>query len=214
MAQDFVTQRQRLVEHLVHAGVRDAGVLAVIANTPRERFVDEMLLEHAYADLALPTCLGQTISQPLMVALMTQALRLSGRERVLEIGTGSGYQTAILARLAASVYSVERHLPLAFWAAWRLTSMHIQNVSIFVGDGSLGRAEDAPYDRILVAAAAPEVPPCLVAQLTLWGLLVIPVGSQKCQELQVIQRVPWGTRIRSLGDCVFVPLVGAAGWKP
>ena len=213
MTRDFSLQKRKLIESLYKSGVRDEKVLAAIAAVPREYFVDETLLNHAYADLALPTSMGQTISQPLMVAVMTQALRLSGQERVLEIGTGSGYQTAILSRLSAYVYSVERYRQLAYWAAWRLTQMNVHNVSIFVGDGSLGWPEDAPYDRILVTAAAPDVPPQLLAQLALWGFLVIPIGSQERQELQVIQRVPWGTRMRSLGGCVFVPLVGAEGWS-
>jgi protein-L-isoaspartate(D-aspartate) O-methyltransferase len=213
MTKDFSLQKQKLIESLYKSGVHDERVLVAMASIPRESFIDETLLDCAYADLALPTCLGQTISQPLIVAVMTQALRLSGRERVLEIGTGSGYQTAILSRLSAYVYSVERYEQLAYWAAWRLTRLDIQNVSLFLGDGSLGWPDDAPYDRILVAAAAPDVPSQLLIQLALWGFLVIPIGSQERQELQLIQRVPWGTRMRSLGGCVFVPLIGAGGWE-
>ena len=167
----------------------------------------------AYSDCALPIAMGQTISQPMMVALMTQALQLSGKERVLEIGTGSGYQTAILARLAAHVYSVERFQQLAYHAARRLMQLAITNISLYVGDGSLGWPDAAPYDRILVAAAAPEVPQQLVDQLVTWGILVIPVGSQQRQELLVVHRAPWGPEIRSLGGCVFVPLVGEKGWS-
>jgi protein-L-isoaspartate(D-aspartate) O-methyltransferase len=157
--------------------------------------------------------MGQTISQPLMVAMMTQALQLSGKERVLEIGTGSGYQTAVLAHLATQVYSIERHQKLAYQAAQHLTQLGLQNVSIYVGDGSLGWPNAAPYDRILVTAAAPEVPSLLVEQLVSGGLLVIPVGSHERQDLLVVQRTPWGSEIRSLGGCVFVPLVGEKGWS-
>ncbi len=190
MANDIETQRQQLIFELRNAGFRDERILSVIATTP-----------------------GQTISQPLMVALMTQALQLSGKERVLEIGTGSGYQTAILARLAAHVYSIERFQQLAYQAARRLMQLAISNASLYVGDGSLGWAAAAPYDRILVTAAAPEVPQQLVDQLVTWGILVIPVGGHQRQELLVVHRAPWGPEIRSLGGCVFVPLIGEKGWS-
>ncbi|HJT59987.1 MAG TPA: protein-L-isoaspartate(D-aspartate) O-methyltransferase, partial [Ktedonobacteraceae bacterium] len=167
----------------------------------------------AYADRALPIAMGQTISQPLMVALMTQALQLGGHERVLEIGTGSGYQTAILSQLAAQVYSIERYPQLAYLAAKRLSQRGVQNVSVYVGDGSLGWPHSAPYDRILVTAAAPELPLQLLTQLVRWGIMVIPIGSQERQELFVVHRAPWGPEMRSLGACVFVPLIGAEGWS-
>lgn len=214
MTQDFSLQRQQLVESLYQSGIRDEAVLTIMAGTPREQFIDQEQRDLAYADRALPILMSQTISQPLMVAIMTQALRLTGRERVLEIGTGSGYQTAILARLAAYVYSVERYQQLAYLAALHLTQANISNVSLYIGDGSLGWPDEAPYDRIIVTAAAPEVPSSLIAQLTLEGLLVIPVGSQSRQDLLVIQRISSGTRTYSLGSCVFVPLVGAQGWQP
>jgi protein-L-isoaspartate(D-aspartate) O-methyltransferase len=213
MAEDLGIQRQQMIEALRKSGVHDERLLSVIASTPRELFVDEAQARLAYEDRALPIAMGQTISQPLMVALMTQALQLRGHERVLEIGTGSGYQTAILAQLAAHIYSVERFPQLAYTAAKRLSQLGVQNVSIFVGDGSLGRPESAPYDRILVTAAAPEIPMHLLAQLVNWGILVIPVGSQERQELLVVHHAPWGPEIRSLGTCVFVPLVGAKGWN-
>jgi protein-L-isoaspartate(D-aspartate) O-methyltransferase len=212
MKQDFVLQRQQLVAALYRAGIRDTRVLAAMASVPREQFVDRKLLQEAYSDRALPINMGQTTSQPLIVAVMTQALRLSGRERVLEIGTGSGYQTAILSRLAEHIYSVERYDHLAYQAARHLLNLHVQNVSLFVGDGSLGWSDAAPYDRILVTAAAPIVPFHLVSQLTDDGLLVIPVGSLQRQELQVVHRTPEGTHTQSLGSCVFVPLVGEDGW--
>ena len=205
-------QRQQLIASLRKMGIRDERVLEAIAMVPREIFIDEAQRNMAYADRALPIDMGQTISQPLMVATMTQALQLSGKERVLEIGTGSGYQTAILSQLAAYVVSVERHEQLALQAVRCLAPLDIVNVAVYVGDGSLGWPEAAPYDRILVTAAAPEVPNHLVEQLVEWGMLVIPVGSHTRQELLVVHRAPWGKEIRSLGNCVFVPLVGEGGW--
>ncbi|GAC1364823.1 MAG: protein-L-isoaspartate(D-aspartate) O-methyltransferase [Ktedonobacteraceae bacterium] len=212
MPDDFAAQRQKLIETLRQSGIQDARVLAAIERVPREVFVDESLQNIAYANQALPLYLGQTISQPLIVALMTQALQLRGTERVLEIGTGSGYQTAILAHLVTYIYSVERHQQLSQQSAARLARLGLQNISYRIGDGSLGWPDAAPFDRILVTAAAPQVPPQLIAQLTIEGLLVIPVGSHKQQELQVIRRIPQGTHIQSLGSCVFVPLVGQEGW--
>lgn len=213
MAHDIEAQRQQLITSLRNVGLRDEHILAVIATTPRELFIDEAQRNMAYADCALPISMGQTISQPLMVALMTQALQLSGKECILEIGTGSGYQTAILARLSAHVYSIERHQQLAMQAARHLKQLALTNVSLYVGDGSLGWPDAAPYDRILVTAAAPEVPKQLVDQLVTWGMLVIPVGSPTRQDLLVVHRAPWGLEIRSLGGCVFVPLVGEKGWS-
>ncbi|HLZ81520.1 MAG TPA: protein-L-isoaspartate(D-aspartate) O-methyltransferase [Ktedonobacteraceae bacterium] len=213
MAHDIEMQRQKLLSELGNAGLHDERILSAMANTPRELFIDEAQRTMAYSDCALPIAMGQTISQPLMVALMTQSLQLSGNEKVLEIGTGSGYQTAILARLSAYVYSVERFEQLACMAARHLTQLAIANVSIYVGDGSLGWLDAAPYDRILVTAAAPTVPQQLIDQLVIWGILVIPVGSHQRQDLLVIHRAPWGPEIRSLGGCVFVPLVGEKGWS-
>ena len=212
MTQDIEAQRQQLIASLRKAGLQDEPILTAIATIPREFFVDEVQRDMAYADRALPIGMGQTISQPLMVALMTRALQLSGRERILEIGTGSGYQTAILSRLAAYVYSIERHQQLAYQAAQRLLQLELCNVSLYVSDGSLGWPDAAPYDRILVTAAAPEIPMQLLDQRVTWGMLVIPVGSQERQDLLVVHRAPWGPEIRSLGNCVFVPLVGEKGW--
>ena len=213
MTQDMEAQRQQLIVSLRKAGLQDEPILTAIATIPREFFVDEAHRDMAYADRALPIGMGQTISQPLMVALMTRALQLSGRERVLEIGTGSGYQTAILSRLAAHVYSIERHQQLAYQAAQRLLQLELCNVSLYVSDGSLGWPDAAPYERILVTAAAPEIPIQLLDQLVTWGMLVIPVGSQERQDLLVVHRAPWGPEVRSLGSCVFVPLVGEKGWN-
>jgi protein-L-isoaspartate(D-aspartate) O-methyltransferase len=213
MAHELAAQRIQLIHALRKCGIKDERLLTVIATTPREMFIDETRRNMAYTDCALPIGMGQTISQPFMVALMTQALQLSGKERVLEIGTGSGYQAAILARLAAYVYSIERHPQLAYKAAQRLEPLALQNISLYVGDGSLGWPEAAPYDRILVTAAAPQIPMQLLHQLVTWGSLVIPVGSQERQDLLIVYRAPWGAETRSLGSCVFVPLIGAEGWS-
>ena len=212
MEYDFERKRQELLESLRNAGIRDERVLAVIAATPREAFVDEAQYPLAYDDRALPIDKGQSISQPLMVATMTQALQLRGDERVLEIGTGSGYQTALLASLARHVYSVERIQQLACQAVKRVSKLGLENVTIYIGDGSLGWPQQAPYDRIIVTAAAPEVPARLFEQLVTWGMMIIPVGKPDHQELLVVYRAPWGPEVRSLGGCLFVPLLGEAGW--
>ncbi|GCE13226.1 protein-L-isoaspartate(D-aspartate) O-methyltransferase [Tengunoibacter tsumagoiensis] len=213
--QNFSQQRSSLLAWLQSQGIRDQRVLFALEQVPRELFVEQDLLSLAYADRALPISQGQTISQPLMVATMTQALNLSGRERVLEIGTGSGYQTALLAQLAGKVYSIERYPELARQAKERLSHLPCKSpVTLLVGDGTLGWPEAAPYDRILVTAAAPAIPSALLDQLAPGGLLVIPVGSEQArQDLQVVQRTAEGFSTRSLGYCVFVPLIGAQGWK-
>ncbi|WP_201362154.1 protein-L-isoaspartate(D-aspartate) O-methyltransferase [Dictyobacter formicarum] len=213
MTKDFSIQRQQLIDQLQQDGIQNERVLQAIATIPRELFVDSPFQRMAYANQALPLDLGQTISQPLMVALMTQALQLVGTENVLEIGTGSGYQTAILAQLCRYVYSVERYPQLSDRAASRLDQLGCANVSLLVGDGSIGWAEYAPYDRILVTAAAPHVPSQLIEQLTMGGLMVVPVGDHSQQDLQVIQRTQQGMQASSLGRCVFVPLVGEGGWR-
>jgi protein-L-isoaspartate(D-aspartate) O-methyltransferase len=213
MTDDLERQRQQLIESLRKQGIIDERVLNAIASIPRELFLHETQTRKAYEDRALSIGMGQTISQPLMVATMTQALRLRGDEKVLEIGTGSGYQTAILARLSGDVYSVERIQQLACLAAKRLEKLECSNVSIYVGDGTLGWPDQAPYDRILVTAAAPEVPERLYIQLVPWGKMVIPVGGQERQELLVVDRASWGPEKRSLGGCIFVPLVGEEGWS-
>lgn len=213
MEYDFEKKRQQLLESLCNAGIRDNRVLAMMEAIPREFFVDETQYTLAYDDRALPIDMGQSISQPLMVATMTQALQLRGEERVLEIGTGSGYQTAILARLAGHVYSVERIQQLACTAFKRVSKLGVRNVTIYIGDGSLGWPEQAPFDRIIVTAAAPEVPALLFDQLVSWGMMVIPVGKPDRQELLVVHRAPWGPEVRSLGGCLFVPLLGEAGWR-
>jgi protein-L-isoaspartate(D-aspartate) O-methyltransferase len=212
---DDALQRDKQImlrQHLKARGINDARVLDAMARIPREQFIDESLRVEAYADRALGIACGQTISQPYMVALMTQALALRGDERVLEIGTGSGYQAAILAELAREVVTIERHEALSHQAARRLAELGCNRVKLFVADGTLGWPAQAPYDRILVAAAAGTVPPPLIEQLIPGGILVIPLGSRDHQMLQAIHKIGDEPRIESLSACRFVPLVGEEGW--
>jgi len=207
-------QRRMLDEQLIGRGVHSPRVLDAMAWVERARFVPETLQAAAYADRALPIACDQTISQPYIVALMTDALELSGSERVLEIGTGSGYQTAVLAQLAAWVVTVERHAELSQLAAARLHEQGYRKVTFLVGDGTQGWPELAPYDRILVTAAGPEVPPALFEQLAEGGILVAPLGPADSQELQQIRKVGGQPMVRSLGGCRFVPLVGQGKAQP
>jgi len=205
--------RASMVEtQLVARGVSDERVLAAMRGVPRHLFVGPGMESSAYGDFALPIGEGQTISQPYMVALMTQELRLAGGEKVLEIGTGSGYQTAILSHLSDRVFSVERVEPLARRARKTLDDIGVSNVSIRVGDGTIGWKEFAPFDRIMVTAGAPEIPESLLNQLADPGVLVIPVGGHGLQELMVVSRGEGKTTVRNAGGCVFVPLVGKEGW--
>lgn len=193
-------------------GIGDERVLAAMASIARETFVPESLRDEAYADRALPVQYAQTISQPYMVALMTAALDVQKEHVVLEIGTGTGYQTAILARLARHVQTVERIPGLSHDARRRLDALGIQNVSFAIGDGSAGWPILAPYDRILITAAAPAVAPEMFEQLAIGGRLVAPVGAEDVQTLMVYDRAPDGVRERSLVQCRFVKLVGRGGW--
>jgi protein-L-isoaspartate(D-aspartate) O-methyltransferase len=204
--------RRRLVAELRRDGVQDERVLAAIAAVPREEFVPPEHRANAYRNAPLPIGAGQTISQPLVVGLMTQALGLAGAERVLEVGTGSGYQAAVLSRLAAHVVSVERFPELAQRARAVLARMGCANVEVHVSNGTLGWPAGAPYDGIIVTAGAPQVPESLVAQLAEGGRLVIPVGDRASQELVLVTRQGNGTRTRRLGPVRFVPLVGEEGW--
>lgn len=212
MPQNLQNQHLQLIENLRSQGITAPRVLAALEAVPREFFIEEGQTELAYANIALPIQQGQTISQPLMVGIMSQALLLNGRERVLEIGTGSGYQACLLSRLAAQVYSIERYPLLAWQAAERLVALNCQNVSLYVGDGTLGWPEAAPYDRIIVTAAAPEIPRRLLSQLRVGGIMVVPVGSREQQTLMQIQRTNGSPRLNYLGNCVFVPLIGEEGW--
>ncbi len=193
--------------------VSDRRVLEAIAALPRERFVAQELRAHAYENRPLTIGHGQTISQPLIVALMTQALGLRGEEKVLEVGTGSGYQAALLSRLAAEVVSVERVSELAERSERVLTALGYTNVRIHIGGETLGWPEEAPYDAIIVTAGAPKVPHELVHQLGLGGRMVAPVGSRDLQELVRVVKDAEGTTLENLGPCRFVPLLGAGAWS-
>jgi protein-L-isoaspartate(D-aspartate) O-methyltransferase len=211
----FEVARRRMVEEqLVGQGIRDPRVLEVMAVVPRHRFVDAALVPRAYGDHALPTAEGQTISQPWIVARMLELLAVAPEDRVLEVGTGSGYQTALLARLAERVFSIERVPSLLRAAQGRLDELSIRNVALRHGDGTLGWQEFAPYARVLVSAAAPRVPDALREQLVDGGVIVIPVGGPHLQHLEVWQRLP-GNRWRHerRGECRFVPLVGRDAWR-
>lgn len=210
---EFAIPRERMVaEQLARRGIQDVRVLSAMGKVPRHRFVDEALAGRAYGDYPLPIGEQQTISQPYMVALMTEALELVGHERVLEIGTGSGYQTAILAELCSKVFSVERIKALADRAIRILDNLGYYNVLVRVGDGSLGWREEAPFDAVLVTAAAPAIPEALVDQLSPKGRLVIPVGNAYGQELRKGVKGEGGVGWSDLGGCVFVKLIGEKGW--
>ena len=208
---DFRAARLELLEQLSERGMDAPRVLAAMARVPRERFVPEEVRHLAYSDRALPIACGQTISQPYIVALMTAALELTGGERVLEIGTGSGYQAAVLAELTAEVVSIERHAALSQAAQTVLDELGYKNIRLVVGDGTLGWPEGAPYDRILVAAAAAQVPPALEEQLAEGGTLVIPVGPSDGQTLEAYRKIGGKLYAEPLSGCRFVPLVGAQG---
>ncbi len=206
----FDDARQAMVsDQLQRRGIIQARVLAAMGRIPRERFVERGQEDQAYEDRALAIECDQTISQPYIVGLMTQALELAGDEKVLEIGTGSGYQAAVLAELAARVVSIERHVELSRRAGAILEELGYRNVRLVVGDGSAGWPDEAPYDRIIVTAAASEVPAELFAQLREGGILVIPIGDRDSQTLQSIRKVDGRLRATSLSGCRFVPLVGA-----
>jgi len=200
--------RRRLIERLRQEGISDEGVLKAIEEVPRHLFLDEALASRAYEDTALPIGFAQTISQPYVVALMSQLVIAGGRpERVLEIGTGCGYQTAVLARLCGKVWSVERIRALMTQTMARMHRLGILNVALRHGDGHAGLPEAAPYDAIVVTAAAPGVPAVLCDQLAIGGRLVIPVGPDGSQELWLVERTAEGLARRSVGTVRFVPLL-------
>jgi protein-L-isoaspartate(D-aspartate) O-methyltransferase len=205
---DWRSVRRRMVRYQLHRrGVTNSRVLAAMASVPREAFVPATLRRRAYADAPLPIGNGQTISQPFMVALMTEAMGMTRRSRVLEIGTGSGYQAAVLAKIAQHVWTIERFEELRGRAEQRLTQLGIANVTVIHGDGAAGHPPAAPYDAILVTAAAPTPPPPLLDQLSPGGRLVIPVGDLALQQLMVYERTDTGFRKRAVTPCRFVPLV-------
>jgi protein-L-isoaspartate(D-aspartate) O-methyltransferase len=206
--------RLNMVEgQLVSRGITDPRVLDAMRKVPRHLFLDEALGDRAYDDSALPIGEKQTISQPYIVALMTQALALQSTDKVLEIGTGSGYQTALLAELASRVYSIERVKSLAMQARERLDRFGYQNVTIRNSDGTYGWGDAAPFDAILVAAGSPSIPSMLVEQLREGGRLVIPVGDRNTQVLQLGLKERGKLAVSVLGDCVFVPFIGAFAWS-
>jgi protein-L-isoaspartate(D-aspartate) O-methyltransferase len=213
----YKKQRSRMVETQIKSrGISDSRVLRAMETVPRHLFIDEGLIDQAYNDSPLPIGEKQTISQPYIVALMTQALELNGKERVLEIGTGSGYQTAILASLAERVFSIERIAALAAKARKIFDRLNYYNVAIRVGDGSYGWKEEAPFDAIITTAAAPEIPQYLVEQLAVGGRLIVPIGGRDVQTLYKLTRLvenPQEIRKEDLGGCRFVSLIGESGWK-
>jgi len=208
------SRRQRMVsDHLRRRDIIDPRVLAAFASVPRDRFVPDTLLEHAYDDTPLPIGNGQTISQPYVVAITAQALALTGAERVLEIGTGSGYAAAVLGQLAHEVHTIERIEELARTAAERLAALGIDNVHVHHGDGTLGWSVNAPYEAIAVAAGAPRPPPALLEQLTIGGRIVVPTGTADAQRLvRITRRGHHQYSEQDLGDVRFVPLLGEQGW--
>jgi len=209
----YFAERRRMVEsQLRNRGIHDERVLEAMLRIPRHEFVSEDYKSQAYADHPIPIGENQTISQPFIVAVSLQALSLQGGESVLEVGTGSGYQTALLAVLARAVYTVERHSALAQSAEATLSRLGLSNVKLVVGDGSYGLREFAPYDAILVSAAAPAIPRSLFDQLADDGRMVIPVGPQHSQELQLVRKRAGQPVINVIEGCRFVPLIGAEGY--
>ena len=211
---DFSKARLKMVEEqIVSRGIKDPRLIAAMKKVPRHLFVEEALQNQAYTDHPLPIGEKQTISQPYMVALMTEALLLTGREKVLEIGTGSGYHTAILAELSQKVFSVERIRPLAIRARQLLYELGYFNVEIKIFDGTFGWTEESPFDAILVTAGSPDIPETLIDQLPIGGKLVIPVGDAFVQDLFRLTKREAGVKKEDLGACRFVKLIGKYGWE-
>ncbi len=212
-ADPYFDDRHHMVQsQLRERGIRDERVLEAMLQIPRHEFVADEFKPQAYEDHPIPIGEGQTISQPFIVAASLQALTLQGTETVLEVGTGSGYQTALLAALARTVYSIERHAELAKAADATLRQLGINNAKIVVGDGSHGITEFSPYDAIVVSAAAPAMPPALLDQLGENGRMVIPIGPQHSQELLLVRKRGGNATVEVMEGCRFVPLVGAAGY--
>lgn len=210
----FEAERKLMVERqLKSRGIKNEQVLAAMENVQRHLFIDESLQDRAYEDSALTIGEGQTISQPYMVAVMTELLELKGNEKVLEVGTGSGYQSAVLSMLASEVFTVERVRPLALKVQEKFKKLGCTNVHVVLGDGTLGLPEQAPFDGIIVTAASPKIPDTYIRQLKVNGRLVIPVGSRYSQMLYQVKNTPSGARTSMSTPCVFVPLIGKYGWE-
>jgi len=211
---DYETLRKRLVEEqLVSRGIKDAKVLNAFLKVERHRFIPQDSRNSAYADFPVPIGKSQTISQPYIVALMTESLVLSGKEKVLEIGTGSGYQTAILAELVKEIYSIERFEELAIKAQDILKELGYENIRIKAGDGTLGWPEAAPFDRIIVTASAPKIPFTFIEQLADNGKLILPLGGSFGQVLTLTEKIDGKIKASDICGCVFVPLIGKYGWQ-
>jgi protein-L-isoaspartate(D-aspartate) O-methyltransferase len=212
-ADAFLEQRQRMVESQLRSrGIREERVLNAMSRVPRHQFVEERYWNQAYEDHPLPIGFGQTISQPYIVALMLEALAIQPPDVVLEIGTGSGYLTAVLAELGAHIYSIERHAALAHLAERTLARLGYTNVTVNVGDGSHGMPEAAPFDDIIVSAAAPQIPSSLFQQLKERGRMIVPVGPPHAQLLQLVHKHEGKAQAISLEGCRFVPLIGGEGF--
>lgn len=210
---DYQKLRDAMVEHqLIPRGIKDPRVLDAMRRVPRHIFAGGHILASAYDDMALSIGEGQTISQPYMVAIMTELLALKGSEKVLEIGTGSGYQGAVLAELAKTVYTIERIGVLGDRAALQYRTLGYDNIHVRIGDGTLGWPEEAPFDRIIITAASPEIPKPLMDQLAINGIFVFPVGSRYSQQLLKITKTEQGNKEEYHTPCVFVPLIGKYGW--
>lgn len=210
----FAVSRARMVESQLRArGIRDPLVLEAFADVPRHRFVRSPNLEEAYADYPLPIGEAQTISQPYIVALMLQELMIKKGEKTLEIGTGSGYQTALLAEMGCNVYTIERFASLQNRAKAALDELGYTEINYKVGDGTLGWAEEAPFDCITIGAAAPKTPPTLIGQLSDKGRMILPIGGPGRQELTMIEKIDGRIRERVICSCVFVQLIGREGWS-
>ena len=212
MRESFRSKREAMVRHLISKGIRDGRVLEAMGTVPRERFVPDSLRARSYEDGPLPIGSGQTISQPYVVAWMLEALRLQPSHRVLEVGAGSGYAAAVLSRLVAEVYALERLPELVSESSRRLTELGFHNVQLKCADGTLGWRAAAPYHAILVSAAGPRIPHSLQEQLAVGGRMVIPVGSHRYQQLYRVDRTEKGFQQRELGGVKFVPLIGQAGF--
>jgi protein-L-isoaspartate(D-aspartate) O-methyltransferase len=210
----FVTQRRNMVESQLRArGIRDERVLAAMLHVPRHEFVSEDDRDQVYEDHPIPIGESQTLSQPYIVAIMLEALALDSSDSVLEIGTGSGYQTALLSEITRKVYSIERHASLARTAQDTLARLGYANVQVLLGDGSHGLPERAPFDAIVVSAAAPQIPPPLFEHLREGGRMVIPVGPPHAQELQLVRKQEGQPLVTNLEGCRFVPLIGSEGYR-